>query len=71
MSSERIPYIKADDDVIINEKHIRWVKKINDCMEICSKQSGCSLNNNGKETHKVCKINNLESFLRLDKKFNR
>ena len=69
MTYDRIPYIKADDDVIINEKQIRWIKKINDCMEICSKQSGCSLNNGAEETHKVCKINNLETFLRLDKKF--
>jgi len=69
MTYDRVPYIKADDDVIINEKQIRWIKKINDCMEICSKQSGCSLNTGGRETHKVCKINNLESFLRLDKKF--
>ena len=67
MNYERIPYITADNDVIINEKSIKWIKKINDCMEICTNSTGCSMNN---DTHKICKINNLESFLRLDKKFS-
>lgn len=30
-------YIKVDGDVIVNEKHVRWVKRLHDCMYICMK----------------------------------
>ena len=56
-------FIKVDDNIIINERCIRWVKKMDECLQICSKTNGCAHNN--KETHTVCKINNAESYNRL------
>jgi len=60
-------YIKADDNKIINEKCITWVKKMNDCLEVCIKSTGCSIN--GGDTHKICKAYNLDSYNRLNKHF--
>ena len=36
-------YIKTDDNKVINKKYIRWVKKMGDCMEVCTKSNGCVL----------------------------
>ena len=63
-------YIKTDDNKIINEKYIRWVKKMSECLEVCSKSNGCygsgsSFSSSG-DTHKICKINNLESYNKLN-----
>ena len=60
-------YIKADDNILINEKHIRWIKKMSDCLEVCSKTNGCNIKH--KDTHKICKINNLDSYVKLNKYF--
>ena len=59
-------FIAADNDIIINQATIRWVKKMNDCLEVCSKQSGCTLE---KETIRICKINNPDSYNQLNKYF--
>ena len=56
-------YIKLDNNTVINEKTIRWIKKIDDCLEICSKQSGCQL---GKDTHKICNFQILDSYNKLN-----
>ena len=64
---KQISYIKTDDNKIINEKCIRWVKKMNDCLEVCTKIIGCSTEY--KDTHTICKVNNLESYNKLDKHF--
>jgi hypothetical protein len=37
MENNNISYIKTDDNKIINEKYIKWVKKMNDCFELCIK----------------------------------
>ena len=58
-------YIKADDNKIINESCIRWVKKLDSCLEVCTKSSGCSPEN----THKICKLNNPESYNKLNQNF--
>jgi hypothetical protein len=59
-------YIKADDNTIINEKCIRWVKKMSECLEVCSVSTGCNVKYN---TLKICKINNLDSYNKLNKYF--
>jgi hypothetical protein len=59
-------YIKTDDDKIINERCIRWVKKIEECLQICCKSDGCTGVN---DTHQVCKINNPNDYSRLNKHF--
>jgi len=40
------------DDKIINEKYIRWIKKVDECLLICTKWNGCEV----KDTHKICKL---------------
>ena len=66
-SNNNTIFIKTDDNKIINEKCIRWVKKMSDCLEVCIKSTGCSLNNG--TTHKICKLNNLDSYNRVNKHF--
>jgi hypothetical protein len=63
----KITYIRADNNVIINEMSIRWVKKMGDCLEVCSKQKGCT--KVGYDTIKICKINSLDSYNKLNKHF--
>lgn len=62
-------YIKTDDNKIINEKCIRWVKKMGDCLEVCTKSTGCSWQPRDKDTHTICKLNNLHSYDKLNKHF--
>jgi hypothetical protein len=59
-------YIKTDDNKIINEKAIKWVKKIDECLYICTKSTGCS----NDDTNKLCKINHPESYNKLNKYFS-
>ena len=60
-------YLKSDDNKIINEKAIKWVKKMSDCLEVCTKSTGCSIF--GVDTHRICKANNLDSYDKLNKHF--
>jgi len=59
-------YIKTDDNKVLKEKYIRWVKKIGDCMEVCMKSNGCVLKG---DTHTICKMYNLDSYNKLNKLF--
>ena len=61
-------FYKTDDNRIINENCIRWVKKMSDCLEVCIKISGCNLYEN-EDTHKICKVNNPDSYNKLNKHF--
>ena len=65
MDDSRVSYIKTDDNKIINEKCIKWVKKMSECLEVCT-MNGCSVSIN---THKICKLNNPESYNKLNKYF--
>jgi hypothetical protein len=67
MENNNTVYLKTDDNKIINEKHIRWVKKMNDCLEDCTKSIGCDIYTGG--THTICKLNNLDSYNKLNKYF--
>ena len=58
-------YIKTDENKIINDKYIRWVVKSSECLAVCTKSNGCDMN----QTHKICKINNLDSYNKLNKHF--
>ena len=40
---------------------------MNDCLEVCVKSTGCNINDGG--THKICKVNNLNSYNKLNKFF--
>jgi hypothetical protein len=60
-------YLKTDDNKIINAKSIIWAKKMSDCLEVCVKSTGCNVDN--RDTHKICKLNNLDSYNKLIKHF--
>jgi len=40
---------------------------MDECLEICTKSDGCLVNN--KDTHKLCKLYNLDSYQKLNKFF--
>lgn len=61
-------YLKADDNKILNAKCIIWVKKMDECLEVCTKSTGCSISNN-RDTHRICKVYNLDSYNKLNKHF--
>ena len=67
MENNNVSYLRADGNTIINETCIRWVQKIDDCLHVCSKMTGCDIKNGG--THKICKTNNLDSYNKLNKHF--
>ena len=60
-------YLKTDNNKVINEKQIKWVKNMSECLEVCTKSTGCHVEN--KDTHKICKANNLNSYNKLNKHF--
>jgi hypothetical protein len=65
----QIVFIKADNDVVINEKCIKWVKKIEECLSVCTKSNGCTTNEY-RDTHKICKLTNPNSYNKLNNLFN-
>ena len=58
-------FLKTDYSVI-NEKYIKWVRKMNNCLEVCMKSDGCIV---GKTTHQICKLNTPDSYNKLNKHF--
>jgi hypothetical protein len=66
MENNQTLYIKTDDNKIINERCIKWVKKMDDCLEVCTKSIGCIVK---EDTHRICKLNNLVSYNKLNKNF--
>ena len=67
MENNRPSYIRTDNNKIINEQYIRWVQKTGDCLDVCIKMAGCNVQNN--DTHKICKLNNIDSYNKLNKFF--
>ena len=67
-SSSSVSYLKVDNNRIINEKCIVWVKKMNDCLEVCMKTTGCDIQYGG-DTHRICKVNSIDSYQKLNKNF--
>lgn len=63
----KISYIKTDNNKIINERCIVWVKKMDECMEICTKQNGCI---DYIDTHRVCKMYSSSSYDKLNNWFS-
>ena len=58
-------FLKTDENKIINETCIRWVKKMSDCLAVCTKSNGCS----DLDTHSICKLNSPYSYNKLNKHF--
>lgn len=66
-NKQQMSYIKADDNHLINEKCIRWVKKIDECLHVCSNPNGCIVS---QDTHIICKINSPYSYNKFNKYFD-
>ena len=61
MDNYKQTYIKTDNNTILNENCIKWVRKMGDCMDICMKGNGCYIG----DTHRICKINTPNSYNKL------
>lgn len=68
METNVYQYLHTDDNKIINEKYIIWVKKLGDCLEVCTKSTGCNIKLG--DTHTICKIYNTISYNKLNNVFN-
>ena len=66
-NNNQVSYLKSDNNKIINEKCITWAKRIGECMEVCTKSTGCK---EGIDTHKICKIYNPISYEKLNRYFD-
>jgi hypothetical protein len=66
MENNHTHFLKTDDNKIVNERSILWVQKMSECLEVCMKSIGCKENG---DTHKICKLNNPESYQKLNKYF--
>jgi hypothetical protein len=64
MNSQKPTFHKTDDNRIINEAAIRWVKQMGECLEVCLKTDGCQTPQN---THRICKNINPSSYAILEK----
>jgi hypothetical protein len=58
-------YIKVDDNKVINVEYIKWIKKMDECLTICTRSVGCTKD----QTHKLCKISNYNSYFIFNKLF--
>ena len=65
-STDTTTYIKADNNIVVNEKYIRWIKKIDECMNICSRMNGCDVTDG---SLRVCKLYNPTSYNKLNTLF--
>lgn len=45
--------IKIQDGLILNKNQINWIKKVHDCMYICTKDNGSNL----PTSHVICNVN--------------
>lgn len=64
---ESSQYFKTDNNTIINKIHIKWIKKTNNCLDICRKSEGCTpFSIYGSDTHRICKLNNPNSYAKID-----
>ena len=56
-------YIKTDNNKAINEKSIKWIRKMDNCLEICTKSTGCVARS---DTHRICEYNSPDSYNKLN-----
>ena len=66
MNASKLTFLKTDDNRIINEAAIRWVKQMDECLEVCTKSNGCETQNG---THRICKNVNPSSYAKLEQYF--
>lgn len=61
-------FIKVDDNQILNLNCIRWVKKMDECLQVCAKSNGC-IPMSETDKHKICKLTNPDSYNKLNNFF--
>jgi len=66
--NKNVSYLRTDNDTIINEKAIKWVQKINECLYVCTKSNGCDMIAYT-NAHKISKLNCPESYRKLNQHF--
>lgn len=68
-TSERVnpSYIKVTNDKLINQQSITWIRRIEECMYICTRTDGCDLE---KTSHKICKFDNPSGYNRVNRLFS-
>ena len=59
-------FLSIDDSILINERCVRWVKKMDECMYVCDKLYGCK---DIYETYKICKETNPMNYEVWSQKF--
>jgi hypothetical protein len=62
MEESQNVYLKVDNNKVINEKYIKWIKKMGDCLEVCTKSNGCYQ----KDTHVICRFHTPDSYNKLN-----
>jgi hypothetical protein len=63
-------FIKVDTNTIINANMIRWVKKMDECLAICTKTTGCNTFDMISDKHYICKSKNPSGYNKLNQYFN-
>ena len=58
-------FIKVDNNTIINANMIRWVKKMDECLAICTKSTGCNTFDMISDKHYICKSINPNGYYKL------
>ena len=66
MNTNSSSFLRTDNNAIIRENAILWVKKMDECLQICMKTNGCD---GIKDTHNICKIKNPTSYYKLNAHF--
>jgi len=59
-------FLSIDDNILINERCVRWVKKMDECIYVCDKLYGC---NDVNGTYKICKETNPRNYEVWSQKF--
>lgn len=60
-------FLSIDDNILINERCVRWVKKMDECMYVCDKLYGC---NDVNGTYKICKDTHPRNYEVWERKYN-
>lgn len=64
-------FIKISDDEVINQTAIKWMKKMDECIEICINDD-CGVTFSGYPyTKHVCQFSNKELFNILNRHFDK
>ncbi len=58
-------YIRTDNGTLIHERAILWMRRVEECIHLCSRTVGCSEHPVQGNTHRICKDFSPETYNRL------